>query len=410
MLGACGEKTGSVSTETETRDRTRQEIARHETTSITSGEPSSLQDSFDNLFANTLSNVDNKSDNVLLSPYSLVMDFGMLENGTSGDTLDELVKCLNGGISVDELNKIMQESQKNMMESMEVKWNIANSIWLNEKVGANVKPELEKTVKEYYASEINKRPYNNATLKEINDWVNDNTDGMIPALLDELYPDDVMHLLNAVAFDGKWKEAFDKDAIESGKEFTNIDGSISNVDMLVGEAAGYFESNDFEGFTKSFADPNYKFFAIKPTGDLTPEELMSKLRKDNKTLMSVMSEYSIEGLAEVKIPKFTVDYNMNLNDALMSTGVKKIFTSEADFSNLSDSKDLVVSKVLQKTHFEFSESGVKAAAATSIEVKKNSVSAIRENKEIVFDKPFIYGVYDESTSLPIFIGTMNTME
>ena len=401
VLGACGK-----STESETETRRRREV----TSSITSEESTSLQDSFDNLFTNTLSNVENKSDNVLLSPYSLVMDFGMLENGSSGATLDELVKHLNGGLSLEELNKIMQESRKNMMDATDVKWNIANSIWLNENIGADVKPELEEVVKKYYESEINKRPYNNETLKEINDWVNDNTNGMIPALLDQLYPDDVMHLLNAVAFEGKWEDGFDKKDIESDVEFTNIDGSTSNVDMLCDKASGYFAGEDFEGFSKAFADNYYRFFAIKPTGDLTPEELMVKLRKENKTVMSIMDEYCIEEMAKVKIPKFTVDYNMNLNDVLMDTGVKKIFSSDADFSNLSDAKGLFVSQVLQKTHFEFSEEGVKAAAASSIGMKKNSAPSTVSNKEIVFDKPFIYGVYDVSTSLPIFIGSMNTME
>lgn len=424
MLGACGKNTESTTTTNRETQQTTVEETTAETTIEPTSEnqnnnsneanaeaPTSLQASFDNLFVNTLNSTEDKNDNVLLSPYSLVMDFGMLENGTSGDGLDEMVTSLNGGTSVDDLNTLMQDSKKKMMESNDVTWNIANSIWLNENNISDINPEIKEIVKKYYSSEINKRPYNNETLKEINNWVNDNTNGMIPSLLDEIHSDDVMHLINAVAFEGDWDIKFNAHSIMKNQEFTNLDGSTAEVDMLHGDVDEYFTNDDLEGFTKAFADNNYEFFAIKPKGDLTPAELMKKFKNDNETISSIISKYTVNENANIKVPKFKVDFGMNLNTMLQNMGIKKIFTGEADFSKLADTDSLMVSKVIQKTHFELSETGVKAAAATSIAMTKSAMRRnVEEKFEIILDKPFIYGIYDKSTSLPIFIGSMNTMK
>ena len=255
MLSSCGSKTGTTTTnsnETTTNaieeTTTEKETETQEPSSTRPEEPdnpdlvtpTSLSSSFNNIFYTTLKNETDENKNVLVSPLSIVMDFGMLENGANGHTLDEMKAYLNGGMSVEDLNEYMKTLKDGMMNSKKVEWNVANSIWFNESQINDISDDVKKIVQNFYDSEINKRPYNNDTLKEINEWVKKNTNDMIPAILDELNPSDVMHLINAVAFEGDWYVKFDEHDTTKNAPFKNLDGSTTNVDMLHSMNAGYF--------------------------------------------------------------------------------------------------------------------------------------------------------------------------
>lgn len=420
LLGACGKETGSITrstkatVETNNNGGTNSNTARRLTTNPNKNnliKPASLAQSFDNIFANTLFSETDANKNVLVSPYSIVMDFGMLENGADGKALDEMTKYLNGGLSVDELNKFMKTSQENMMDSDFTKWYVANSIWLNQDRIKNLDENYNEKIKEYYLSEVNNRPYNNATLDEINNWVNSNTDGMIPQILDELSPESAMTLINAISFKSDWDCTFDVNKTYK-TEFKNSDGSTSNVDMMHSTINGYFANDDYIGYKIAFADNDYSFFAIKSQKGLTPYEMMKKMSEDKETISSIMSKYSTNEKADIGLPKFDVDYDVTLNDALANLGVSTIFTDDADFSKISpDSSELQVSKAIHKTHFDVNENGVKAAAATAIELTEGVIlGEEQKNLQINMDESFIYGIYDNTTNLPIFIGCQNSIE
>lgn len=432
MLSSCGSKTGTTTTnsnetttitnETTTITNETPTNSNPETPSNTSTNPeepnnpdlvasTSLSSSFNNIFYKTLENEVDKNNNVLVSPFSIVMDFGMLENGAKGSTKEQMETYLNGGMSVEDLNEYMKTLKDKMMNSKELEWNVANSIWFNESQISDVSNDVKEIVKKYYDSEINKRPYNNDTLEEINNWVKKNTNDMIPVILDKLNPSDVMHLINAVAFEGDWYVKFDEHDTTKNAPFKNLDGSTTNVDMLHSMNTGYFSSNDYIGFTKAFADQNYSFFAMKSQKGLSPLEMMKKMKDDNEDISTIMTKYGIDGMANIGLPKFELDYDTVLNKTLADLGVTNAFSPSADFSKLADSKDpLYISKVIHKTHFELSETGVKAAAATSIAMTKGAMIKPKLDVEINMDEPFIYGIYDNKNGLPIFIGCINNFK
>jgi len=139
---------------------------------------------------------------------------------------------------------------------------------------------------------------------------------------------------------------------------------------------------------------------------------MKKMSEDKETISSIMSKYSTDEKADIGLPKFDVDYDVTLNDTLANLGVSTIFTNDADFSKITpDSSDLRVSKAIHKTHFDVNENGVKAAAATAIELTEGVLLGVEQkNLQINMDESFIYGIYDNTTNLPIFIGSMNNMK
>lgn len=420
MLSSCGSKASANTTTNEPTTIKEYPTNNDSETPSTKPEepdnpdlvtPTSLSGSFNNIFYQTLKSEEDENNNVLVSPLSIVMDFGMLENGANGHTLDEMKAYLNGRMNVEDLNKFMKNVKDGMTHSEYVKWNVANSIWFNESQISDISDDVKKIVTDYYDSEINKRPYTGDTLEEINKWVKENTNEMIPTILDELDPSDVMHLINAIAFEGDWANKFESHATKKDTPFKNLDGSEAKVDMLHSMNAGYFKSNDYIGFTKQFADQNYSFFAIKSQNGLSPLEMMQKMKDNNEDISTIMTKYGIDGMANIGLPKFELDYDTILNKTLMNMGVTNAFSPSADFSKLAKTNDsLYISKVIHKTHFELSETGVRAAAATSIAMTKGMMMEPQADIDINMDEPFIYGIYDNDNDIPIFIGCINNFK
>ena len=74
-------------------------------------------------------------------------------------------------------------------------------------------------------------------------------------------------------------------------------------------------------------------------------------------------------------------------------------------------KGLKISDVLHKTHIEVDRNGTKAAAATAVVMAK--LTSIREEPEPVYvtlDRPFVYGILDTVSGMPLFIGTLDSVE
>ncbi|OAD62153.1 Serpin B4 [Eufriesea mexicana] len=104
-------------------------------------------------------------------------------------------------------------------------------------------------------------------------------------------------------------------------------------------------------------------------------------------LQNVQSNFSWEALAnasrfyndiELYLPKFKIEFSIDLKSSLYKLGLKRIFMSDANFNSISN-EPLVVDKVLHKAVIEVSEEGTEAAAATgNVEVIENRVTVCRD--------------------------------
>ena len=76
---------------------------------------------------------------------------------------------------------------------------------------------------------------------------------------------------------------------------------------------------------------------------------------------------------------------------------------------INDQNPLSIGYVKHKTFIDLDENGTKAAAATIVATKDNAMPRTPEN-EIVFDRPFVYCIFDTDNYLPVFIGVLNSLE
>ena len=379
---------------------------------MTADEVAALSGSTFKLFDNIMKS-EPADKNVLISPSSIYYAFGMAENGAKSSTKSQLENVVNGGIKSGEFNKILAASKKRMMSDKCVKWNVANSVWYIDRKDVKVKKKFLKKVKSYYGAEVYKAPFNSKTLKDVNSWVKKNTHKMIPKVLDRISKDEVMYIINAMAFEGEWGEQFKDSQVTKNQEFTNIDGSKSKTTMLSEKEESYFELNGGLGFRKKYKGYNYSFVGIMMPDNMTPSEYISKLSENGGEFPKQLSNVKSADVY-VKFPEFSYDYDIEMSKVLKNMGVSDAFDQEkANLYNMfkkTDDYNYCFSKVIHKTHIEVDKNGTKAAAVTAISVEK-ATAFLREREKvyITLDKPFVYAIVDDKTNLPVFVGVVNKL-
>lgn len=356
------------------------------------------------LFKNTVSDDNAEGKNTMISPESVMMALGMAANGADGDTLTEIMGVLSDQMAIGEYNDNMKNLIDRADSAESVDFNIANSLWARDG-GFTVKDSFSDVCRDIYGAEARFSPFDESAAGEINGWVNEKTNGMIPGIVNEISDNTIMMLINAVAFEGKWQIPYEDGDIDENGEFTNVFGETENAAMLNGKEYHYIEDGSSSGFVKYYEGGEYAFMAILPDDGVTLGEYI-----DGMTGRGLISMYEKRRNIEVytKLPEFTYEYSAELNEPLYSMGIQKAFEESADFSAISDSADINISSVFHKTFIKVDREGTKAAGATSIAV----ATAGGENPEpkyVYLDRPFIYAIIDTESGLPMFLGTVNTI-
>lgn len=359
------------------------------------------------LFKNTCHDDLKEGRNVLVSPESVIFALGMTANGADGETLTQMEKVL-GGESIDSLNDDLLCLMHMANDDEDGQLNIANSIWTNNSL-LKLKQEYADKLRQYYAADSFNESFCPETADEINAWISNNTNGMIPEMIDKIDPLDAAFLVNAAAFDAEWEEKYKDNAVLENSSFYSYDGQVQDCTLLHSEESIYLSDDDTQGFVKPYANEKYGFMALLPNDkDTSMADYVSAL--DAEKLIALWDNRSSEKV-QTYTPEFTSDYDVNMNDALMAMGMTSAFADDADFSNMAeDSSDLKVSKVLHSTHIELDRKGTKAAAATVVSMKKEAVVVAAPIIEVRLDRPFVYAIIDMESGMPIFIGAVNTME
>lgn len=208
-----------------------------------------------------------------------------------------------------------------------------------------------------------------------------------------------MYLINAIAFDAEWETKYEKKDVRSGT-FTSLDGEKQTVEMMHSEEKQFFKLENAQGFKKDYKDGTYSFVAVLPNEDVEFSHFIDTL--DAQKLLSAVKG-SKKATVRVSIPKFTNEYEIELSDTLKALGMPSAFSG--GFSRLGKSArgELFIDMVLHKTFISVEENGTKAAAVTIVGVKD---AASPEMNVINLNRPFLYMIVDNSTSLPVFIGTV----
>lgn len=344
--------------------------------------------------------MENEEENIVYSPLSIKYALKMLSDGANGNTKTQIDRVI-GNANLTKYNNI-----DNVLS-------LANALYLRDVYGRFVKDDYKNTLVNKYNAEIKYDGFENAN--NINKWIEDKTFGQIKNMVqDEIVtnPDTQMLLINALAIDMAWKDEFEAEDTNGGT-FYLIDGNTINATMMhkqtKSDNISYYKDDDITALAmdlEEYEDEQMEFVAIMPNDNLSDYiENFSTNDYENITDNLTLASESNEGL-NITIPRFSFDYNLKLKQDLKNLGITDAFEPGADFSNMADTT-LCVDEALHKSNIDFSEKGVKAAAATVIVMMENAVAVSEDEPvEIKIDKPFMYFIRDKKTGEIWFVGTV----
>ena len=317
---------------------------------LTPQEESAIQSS--NTFAFNIFDKINSGENeknIMISPLSISYALSMLLNGAEGETQQEIIDVLNqSDLTVEEINNAFKVLTNDLLTvDKKINMGIANSVWT--KQGYNAKQSFINTLQEYYSAQVKSL----TSAAEINSWVNTNTKGMIPQIMDELNPQLIMLLINAIYFEGEWSSGFDENDTREETFYISQSKSVQTKMMRQTSSFKYYNNENFSIAELPYGQGNYVMDIILPSDTKTIDEVMPEINND--VFLSV-SERPYPKSVFVVLPRFKYSYNKNLNDILVSLGMPLAFSDMADFSGMMDTS-LRVSKIDHASFIETTEKG-----------------------------------------------------
>ena len=341
--------------------------------------------------------------NTLISPLSVLCALAMTANGAEEETLAQMEDVL--GMATEELNLYLYSYMKNLPQGEKYKLSLANSIWFTEDERFTVNQDFLQTNADYYSADIYKAPFDKQTLKDINNWIEEKTNGMIKDALDDIPSDALMYLINALAFDAEWMTIYEKHQVRDG-EFTKEDGTKQDVEFMYGTEGTYLEDEKATGFKKYYKGGKYAFVAMLPNEGVSVSEYIDSLTGESlNALLSNPQNTTVY----TSMPKFETGYSVEMSELLGSMGMTDAFDAEAaNFKGIGTSSagNIFINRVLHKTYISVGEKGTRAAAVTIVEPADGAAMEPEDPKEVYLDRPFVYMLIDCENNIPFFIGTM----
>lgn len=329
--------------------------------------------------------------NLMISPLSISMALGMTLNGAAGSTFDAMRGTLDfDGLSQSDINSAYRGLIAQLKARDEkVEWGLANSIWYDRLFSAY--PTFVDTVRHYFSAEVRQLDFTSATAPQtISTWAEEQTGGRIKNLIQQISPDEVMFLVNAVYFKAPWSKPFEPAATRDAP-FTRADGSTVNVPMMMADGAfRYTTSGGIKAVEMLYADSAYSMVLWQ--GPLPTDASW------NNALAAMSSNRVM-----LRVPKFKFDYEVELKDLLTDLGMGIAFVPfQANFTKIANRDDIFLTRVKHKSYIDVHERGTEAAAVTVVGVGVTSMPP-----ELVFDRPFFFAIRERSTGTILFAGRVN---
>lgn len=352
-----------------------------------------------------IDNSDTDNENVFFSPFSINSALYMVMNGAEGETKTQLLSALKlKDLNIPSINanhKAIYDILTNSNKSENLF--LANSIWINNNF--TVENTFQKTLENYYyAQAFNKDFANSATLTAINDWIANNTGGMIKNMLDRIDKLAVLYLINAIYFKDNWKIQFDKEKTTK-TTFTNSDNSTSTVDMMFikDTTLRKYSDDKLKAVELPYNKSNTRMLIIQPKSF---KDLNTYIGNLNYSDISNLSEKMKASELTLLMPKFKLETKYLLNDILKKLSISKAFTPDAEFDLITKAEKIFISRVLHNAAIEVDEAGTKAAAATVVEFERTSID---ESSIINLNSPFMFFIIDNKTNAILFVGKINKL-
>ncbi|XP_021241977.1 heterochromatin-associated protein MENT isoform X1 [Numida meleagris] len=384
-------------------------------------------------------NETNRDKNIFFSPWSISSALALTYLGAKGNTAREMAEVLHfteaagaGSSSVARPSRGRPKRRK-MDPEHEQAENIHSGF--KELLTALNKPRntyslksgnriyVEKTYpllptyiqlsKKYYKAEPQKVNFKTApeqSRKEINTWVEKQTESKIKNLLSSNDVNSITRLIlvNVIYFKADWEEKFQagNTNMQPFRLSKNKSKLVKMMYMRHTFPVLIMEKMNFKMIELPYVKHELSMFILLPDdikdGTTGLEQLERELTYE-KLSEWADSKKMTETLVDLHLPKFSLQDKHDLCDTLSNMGMATAFTSNADFTGMASKRDLCISKVIHQSFVAVDEKGTEAAAATAVIVGLTS-GLISHVLKFKADHPFHFFIRHNKSKTILFYG------
>lgn len=402
LATSCGTTNKSTSTEEASKPQTNKEYDNMDAEYLTLSDAQDRIIAQNNAFAVKLFEKTAKMQSTVISPVSVSYLMAMLANGANGQTKTDIMKALQlTDNDLDEMNALYRMMiQRCGSLDKETTLRIANYFAMNKDV--ELKNAYANNMKAIYNAGIESLDFTSPkTTAHINNWCKKSTNGMIPSIINNVDANATAYIMNAIFFNGTWADKFNK-SNTNNENFKGYTRDITMVPMMHKSDKLLYWANDMYAAVRiPYGNGSYTMTVMLPNEGKSIDEMLKSMENADFTAWRQDAEQCI---VDLKLPRFTTEADVTLNNIISELGAANIFSSKADFTNIANT-NMFVSQMFQKAKIEVSEEGTKAAAVTAA-IMTMSALPTEEPKHVTFhaNRPFVYMITEANTNAIFFMG------
>jgi len=357
------------------------------------------------------------SENIFISPSSIYHTLMLAYFGSRGETQAELTSAL--GFSSLAKSSVLKtymfdrayQAVRENTPGLGYVFKHANKLYFEEDLKLN---ECLRLALGDQVELVNFKEDPEAARVNMNQWVEDNTNGIIKDLVPEGYVDYSTRasLVNAAYFKGQWASQFKASETKFGNFYIKRDEIRMVKFMRQKGSFNYYVSEELQAHVLELpyeGDHVSMLVILPPWKDDSLQETVRRMTPE--TMKGVIAEiktgYGKVEKLDVMIPKFSISGSLELLEPLEKLNVSQLFGGNSNLTGFLDQygeeKDTVsLNSAQHKSFIEVNEEGSEAAAATALLGFRSARPLF--HSQFKADHPFLFLIFDKQTDTILFFG------
>lgn len=349
--------------------------------------------------------LEGNQNNVAFSPFSISVALSMTANGTEGEMQREILDVLHFDSNAD--LSVMNECAGRILSELPTLDNrttitTAQSVWTDRSI--SLLDGFREVCADVYHASFGSFSGKEDGAAAINDWISQNTNGMIRNAMQASYVGDLM-IANATYFKGQWLNDFDKKKTKE-LSFTNADGTRELVNMMSDTKKDfyYWETDELQMVTLPYGNGSFAMSIVLPTEGHTLAEVLVGMDSEE---WSELKKAMVKCEVFLKMPRFTFESAGDIRDTLEELGVKRLWQNSA---TAMTTPAVMMHRFIHNIKVIVDEEGT--VAASSSVASGGFLANIQPGDyvEMNCNHPFAFVIEEQSTGTILFIGAVNRFQ